>query len=101
MRLVSGLRRRGVDISCALEEGLLGESDERQLEHAAAQGRVVVSSDADFLRLAHQLLEDGKHLRGALFILPGTSVGDAVRGIALVAAALEPDEMRDWIEWIS
>jgi len=36
-----------------------------------------------------------------LFIISGTSVGDAVRTIALVAAVLEPEEVRDWIEWIA
>jgi predicted nuclease of predicted toxin-antitoxin system len=101
MRIVAGLRRRGIDISTAREAQLLGATDERHLEYAHAHGRCVVTNDADFLRMAHDLVEQGKHHVGLLFILAGTEIGDAIRAIALVAAIFEPDEMQDWIEWIS
>jgi predicted nuclease of predicted toxin-antitoxin system len=100
MRLVAGLRRRGLDVRCALEEQLLGATDERQLEYATSGGRVILTSDADFLRIAHDLVAQGGHHLGVVFIRGGTRVGDAVRAVALVATVLEPDEMRDWIEWI-
>ena len=101
MRIVAGLRRRGIDIRSAHDEQLLGASDERHLERAHGTGRAVVTCDPDFLRLAHELVEQGEHHTGVLFIISGTSVGDAVRTIALVAAVLEPEEVRDWIEWIA
>ena len=47
-----GLRRRGVDVSTATDAGLLGADDETQLSFARANGRVAVTHDDDFLRLA-------------------------------------------------
>ena len=47
-----GLRLRGVDVSTTVEAELLGASDEVQLGHALAQGRMLVTRDDDFLGLA-------------------------------------------------
>lgn len=99
-RIVAGLRRRGVDIMTAADEGLLGANDETHLDRASAVGRVVVSNDQDFLRLAHQLAEGGAGHPGLLFILPRTPIGDAVRSIALVSQAKTPEDLQNWIEWI-
>jgi len=48
------LRRRGIDVTMTREMGLLGLSDEAQLAFARNEGRVIVTHDADFLRLASQ-----------------------------------------------
>ena len=99
-RIVAGLRRRGVDVGSASEEGLLRAPDARQMEHAIALGRVIVTADHDFLALADDLVARGGRFPGVLFILPYTMVGDAVRAIALVALAREPRELANRIEWI-
>ncbi len=49
--VAAGLRRRGVDVGCAAETGLIAVGDEEQLSFAAQDGRVLVTQDADFLRL--------------------------------------------------
>ena len=46
-----GLRARGVDVVTAQESRLLAASDEEHLDQAAAEGRVIFTQDADFLRL--------------------------------------------------
>ena len=61
MRIVAGLRRRGVEISSAHEAQLSRAADERHLEYASQHGRCIVTHDADFLRMAHELVEQGKH----------------------------------------
>ena len=99
-RIVAGLRRRGVDIVTAADERLLGADDETHLQRASELDRVVVSSDQDFLRLAHQRAEDGADHPGLLFILPRTAIGVAVRGIALVSQAKTAQDVRSWVEWI-
>ena len=49
--VTEGLRRRGVDVITVQELGLQTTEDARHLERAAQDGRVVVTQDADFLRL--------------------------------------------------
>lgn len=49
--VAEGLRRRGVDVVTVQEIGLQAADDQRHLERAAEEGRVVVTQDADFLRL--------------------------------------------------
>ena len=96
-RIVAGLRRRGVHVTTAADENLLGADDEVHFDRANELGLVIVTADHDFLNLVHER-SDGHH--GLLFILPRTSVGDAVRAIALAADILEPAEIENWIEWI-
>ena len=47
-----GLRRRGFDVTTTGDASLLGASDERQIEHCRQRNRVIVTHDADLLRLA-------------------------------------------------
>lgn len=49
--VVRGLRQRGADVLTVPEAGLLGATDEKHLEHARAEGRVLFTQDEDFLRL--------------------------------------------------
>lgn len=50
--VAAGLRGRGVDATTARDEGLLGASDQAQLDFAVASGRLLVTHDRDFLRMA-------------------------------------------------
>lgn len=52
--LAEALRRRGIDVTTSAESGLNGYSDREQVEFAGTQGRVVVTHDSDFLRLAKE-----------------------------------------------
>jgi predicted nuclease of predicted toxin-antitoxin system len=51
-RIAAGLALHGVDVTTPPAAGLLHASDEAQLAYAVAQGRVIVTQDADFLRMA-------------------------------------------------
>ncbi len=55
--ITKGLQRRGVDALSAQNAGMLGASDEQHLALARGQQRVVVTQDADFLRLHEQGIE--------------------------------------------
>jgi predicted nuclease of predicted toxin-antitoxin system len=95
-RIVAGLRRRGVRVTTAADEGLLRASDDAHLARAIDLSRAIITTDHDFLAL----VSDGCEHPGLLFVLPRTSVGDAIRAITLMAQVFEPAEMRNWIEWI-
>jgi predicted nuclease of predicted toxin-antitoxin system len=49
--IADGLRRRGIDVTTSLEVGLLRAVDEQQVAYGLAEGRVVLTHDADHLRL--------------------------------------------------
>ena len=99
-RAVAGIYRRNIDLVTTANEGFLGASDERQLAHAITLGRVVVTSDQDFLRLAQAHVETASFFPGVIFILPATPVGEAVRAIVLVALILDAADMVNRIEWV-
>ena len=52
--VAAGLLRRNIDVTTAAQEDLLGKDDFTQLAFAAKSGRVLVTQDADFLRLHAQ-----------------------------------------------
>ena len=81
-RIVAGLRRRGVDVVTAADNGLLSASDELHVERALALGRAVVTSDRDFLVIVSAILVRGESFPGLIFIQPRSTLGDAVRRIA-------------------
>jgi predicted nuclease of predicted toxin-antitoxin system len=50
--VVLGLRRRRFDVTTTAEVKLRGASDEEQLAHCYGENRVIVTHDADMIRLA-------------------------------------------------
>ena len=99
-RIVAGLRRRSIDVRSVADEDLLGATDDVQLDRAARLQRVILTSDTDFLELAHRRAQHGLPHPGVLFIMPRTGVGDAIRAVVLAAEVLDHEEMASWIEWI-
>jgi hypothetical protein len=94
--VAKGLRERGVDASTAAEARTLGTGDSRLLEHLKAEGRVVVTHDADYLRL-HAA---GVPHAGIVYAPPDKSIGDIVRGVLLIAEVLDSDEMMNHVEFL-
>ncbi|MBD2504366.1 DUF5615 family PIN-like protein [Anabaena azotica] len=91
------LRRHGINVTTAREMGLLGQPDEVQLAFACEQGRVIVTHDTDFLRLASQSTSHW----GVAFCQKNTrSLGEIIRSLILIYEVLSPDEMRGWIEYL-
>ena len=65
---MQGLRAQGKDVRTAVDEGLRSSDDIVVLRHAYATGRVVLTHDADFGKLAIQADEP---YTGILFLRPG------------------------------
>ena len=95
-RIASGLRLHGIDVTTTPEAELLRAPDEDQLAHAASQGRVIITRDTDFLRLAAA----GREHAGIVFCpAQGRSIGDVVRFVQLIWEVYEPEEMRNRVEF--
>jgi hypothetical protein len=94
--VAAALASRGYDVTTTASAGLLKATDEQHLAFAAREGRVLVTHDADFLRL-HAAGAD--HV-GIAYCLPHRSLGEIVRGLVLIAECLSYDEMRNHVEFL-
>lgn len=99
-RVIAGLRRRGIDLVTADEQGLLGASDEQHPRRATELDRVIVSADRDFFAIVSALLSTGEPFPGLMFVQPHATVGEAVRMLTEAAQFLKPEAIANTIEWI-
>ena len=90
------LRARGVDILTTAEAGMLGASDEDQLERAKTETRVMFSQDQDFLRLAATTPDHA----GVVYAHQQTPLGEVIQGLMLIHGVLESAEMAGRVEYL-
>ena len=94
--MAAGLRRRGLDVMTTQEAGRCATGDRDQLRFAADAGRVLCTQDHHFLVLH----SDGVGHAGLAYVKQGTPIGVIIRGLVLVHDALEPDDMRNQVEYL-
>lgn len=94
--VVNGLRLRGIDVLSLSDTRLFGATDERHLELAKSEGRVLLTQDSDFLVLAAA----GQEHAGILYASQGTSIGQLVQGLLLIYEVLDAEEMIGHIEFL-
>lgn len=96
-----GLRRRGIGVLTAYEDGAAEFDDERILNRATELGRVVFTHDDDFLALAHQWQQTGRPFSGVIYThQQHVTVGKAIEDLELIAQASEPFQMRNQIQYL-
>jgi len=95
------LRRRGVDVVTAIEDGCALLPDDRLLERAGELGRVLFTQDIRFRGLAEAWQRQGRPFAGLLFghQLRAT-LGRYVMDLELVAQASEPEEWHDQVGYL-
>jgi len=92
-----GLRRRNIEVTTAADAGMYGADDASQLAFAASSGRVLVTQDADFLRLH----ADGAAHAGIVYCRQGTvTLGAMLRRLVLISDLLSPEEIAGRVEFI-
>lgn len=94
--VVLGLRQRGIDVLTVPEASLLGAADEEQLAFARKEGRVFFTRDDDFLRLH----ASGLPHAGIVYTSRRVSIGDMLRGLALIHEILDADDMQGRVEFL-
>jgi predicted nuclease of predicted toxin-antitoxin system len=88
--VADGLRRRGIDVTTSAESGLLGASDATQLSFAASAERILVTHDADFLRLHGE----GVVHTGIAYCQQGSlRIGEILRRLILIYDRSSAEEM--------
>ena len=99
--ITRGLRRRGVDVITAFEDGAAEQPDDQVLERSTALERTLFTQDDDFLVLARDWLRSGRDFPGVVFAQQmRITIGQAIRDLELIAKALDPQDMRNSIEFI-
>jgi predicted nuclease of predicted toxin-antitoxin system len=92
-----GLRTRGVDVQTPSAAGNLGREDQEHLVYARDEGRVIITQDADFLRLHAQ----GQHHAGIVYYKPQTrTIKQILRRLLLIYEVLQSEDMQDHIEYL-
>jgi predicted nuclease of predicted toxin-antitoxin system len=96
-RVATALRRRDIDVTTAAESGLLHAADEAHLAFAETERRVIVTHDADFLRLDAA----GHHHYGIAYShLEIRSLGELIRQIVLLWEVYDPAEVEGRVEYL-
>jgi Domain of unknown function (DUF5615) len=95
------LRRRGVDVLTAQEDGTLTLPDDQLLERSAQLGRVLFTQDIRFRALAEEWQRQGKPFSGLIFghQLGGT-IGQFVKDLEFIAQASELEDWLNMVEYI-
>jgi predicted nuclease of predicted toxin-antitoxin system len=95
--IARALKRHGVNVTTTAEAGLRSQSDDAQINFARAEGRVIVTHDADFLRFAS---ENSDHPGIAYCHKTRRSIGEIVRSLILIFEAMTPEEMTGRVEFL-
>lgn len=102
--LIEATRLHRLDVISATEAGMLQRTDEDHLAYAAKSGRVLYSFNVrDFCRLHGGWLRCGQSHSGILLAHQWRrySMGTQARALVNLAAALEPADMRDRLEYLA
>jgi hypothetical protein len=94
--VAKGLRRRGIDVLTALEDGRADVADDVLLARATDLGRVVFTQDDDFLAIADAWRQGGRHFAGVVYAHQlRATVGQIVADLQLILEASTPADLGD------
>jgi predicted nuclease of predicted toxin-antitoxin system len=92
--ITEGLRRRGVDVLTAQEDGRAGRDDDELLDRATALHRVVFTEDQDFFKVAADRQRSGQSFCGVFFMAQGRlSYRECIEELELIA------KLSQWEDW--
>ncbi len=96
-----GLRRRGVDVLTAYEDGASAFADPVLLDRASALGRILFTQDEDLLAEATERQRNSIPFSGVVYAHQlEVSIGDCVRDLELIAHAGEPEEFANRVQYL-
>ena len=87
-------RLRGLDVTDSHTEGMLAATDIEQWDYCQQHGKVLITSDSDFLRI---MREHPNHC-GVVFCI-GMGIGSIIRKLEVLSNDVTPQEMRGRTEY--
>jgi predicted nuclease of predicted toxin-antitoxin system len=94
--IAAALHRAGIDVTTTIQAGLRTHDDEAHLGFARDEGRVIVTRDQDFLRLANGPLEHS----GIVFYTANQSIREIIEGLILIYEVMLASEMAGHVEYL-
>lgn len=94
---------RGVDMLTAHQAGRRSHPDDELLRLATTEGRVVVTEDADFLKLAADFAARGEPYEGIVFCDPAKYVrrpGLLIQDLLILHGVYTADDMLNNLEYL-
>jgi predicted nuclease of predicted toxin-antitoxin system len=99
--ITDGLRRRGVDVLTAQEDGRRGSSDPDLLDRASELGRVLFTHDNDFLKEAAHRQMVGRVFQGVVYVHQlDLTIGQCIEELETLAKAGRPEDFENRIEYL-
>lgn len=100
-QVTAGLRRRGVDVITAYEDGAQRMGDPALLDRATALGRVLVTQDDDLLREGTFRQQQGIAFAGVIYAYQlGITIGQFVTDLELLAAVYDPADVANQVIYL-
>lgn len=95
--IADGLRTAGINVTTSTDAGLLGASDEEQLEYGLRETRSIYTNDDDFLAMTAR----GRSHAGVFYSAVGArSIGYLVNALSFFSDELDPADMANRIEYL-
>jgi predicted nuclease of predicted toxin-antitoxin system len=99
--IILELRRRGVDLLTAFEDGMADQEDSALLDRARDLGRVLFSRDDDLLREATHRQKQGIDFAGVIYAHQlRVTIGTCVRELEIIAKTGEPQDLASRVEFL-
>ncbi len=96
-----GLRRRGVDVLTAYEDGASEFDDAVLLDRATVLGRVLFTQDEDLLAIATHRQQNNIPFSGVVYAHQlEVSIGDCIRDLELIAHVSEVVEFENMVQYL-
>jgi hypothetical protein len=96
-KIAAQLRQKGIDVVTVHDLGLTGDTDVNHLVRATEMGRVLVTADTDFLRLA----AGGMEHAGIVFgVQEDNTIGDWVKALELICFVYTADDIKNHVEYL-
>lgn len=99
--LTNGLRRRGIEIVTAQEDGTAEVDDPSLLDRATKLKCPLYTQDDDLLIEAERRLRAGESFAGVIYSHQLRSpIGKCIDDLELIAKTFEPEDLKNLIEFI-
>jgi hypothetical protein len=99
--ITAGVRRRGIGVVTAQEDGAIRLEDTPLLDRATALERVLFSQDDDLLAIARARQTQGISFAGLIYGHQlAATVGKYVLDLEVVCTVLDPEDMVNRIEYL-
>jgi len=95
--IARALRLHGIDVSTTVDADLRTSSDSAQMDYVRRTNRVIVTHDADFLRLA---ATTNAHPGIVFGSRTSSTVGAMIRRLILIYEVLTSEEMSGRVEYL-